>query len=232
MVEIIWKLKPGSSSACLLRSSAGFAFSSTTCTSPRPPLASCRCPPTAAPWTASTSTARSSTSCTRTGPATWSMCSRPRPARGASRCCSRSPLPATTATPSASSTTTTRSRCSKGSFRTTAVRLHRCRRRGRRLDRPRGLAEGQPELRALGQGGRSRAQGREGDRAPGRPERLPAHAPERVDRAGGALDRPRGLGRLFRSGRTRAAARPTLLRRPRPLDHHRRYRAGLGRRCH
>ena len=76
------------------------------------------------------------------------------------------------------------------------VRLHRRRRRGRRLDRSRGVAQGQPELRALGQGGRPGAQGREGDRAARRPERVPAHAPERVDRAGRALDRHGGLGRL------------------------------------
>jgi Phage Terminase len=50
-----------------------------------------------------------------------------------------------------------------------------------------------------------------------RPECLPAHAPERVDRAGRALDRSRRLGRLRRSGRPRGAARPRLLRRPRPL---------------
>jgi hypothetical protein len=60
--------------------------------------------------------------------------------------------------------------------------------------RPRGLAQGQPELRALGQGGRPRAQGGEGDRFARRPERVPSHAPQRVDRAGGALDRPRRLG--------------------------------------
>ena len=77
-------------------------------------------------------------------------------------------------------------------------------RRGRRLDRPASLAQGQPELRPLGQGGRPGAQGREGDRPARRPERLPAHAPERVDRAGRALDRPRGLGCLRRSGRPRA----------------------------
>ena len=87
------------------------------------------------------------------------------------------------------------------------VRLHRLRRRGRRLDRSRGLAQGQPELRPLGQGGRSRPQGREGDRPTGCPERLPPHAPERVDRAGRALDRPCRLGRLQWSGRPRAAAR-------------------------
>ena len=84
------------------------------------------------------------------------------------------------------------------------VRVHRRRRRGRRLDRPRSLAQGQPELRPLGQRGRSRAQGREGDRPARRPERLPAHAPERMDRAGRALDRHGGLGRLRRSGRPRA----------------------------
>ena len=76
------------------------------------------------------------------------------------------------------------------------VRLHRRRRRGRRLDRSRGVAQGQSELRPLGQGGRPGAQGREGDRAARRPERVPAHAPERMDRAGRALDRHGGLGRL------------------------------------
>ena len=58
------------------------------------------------------------------------------------------------------------------------------------------VAQGQSELRPLGQGGRPGAQGREGDRSARRPERVPAHAPERVDRAGRALDRHGGLGRL------------------------------------
>ncbi len=93
---------------------------------------------------------------------------------------------------------------------------------------PRGLAQGQPQLRHLGQAGRSRAQGREGDRPARRPERLPAHAPQRVDRAGRALDRHGRLGRLRCAGRPRAPARPALLRRPRPLGHHRRHRPRLG----
>jgi hypothetical protein len=41
-----------------------------------------------------------------------------------------------------------------------------------------------------------------------RPERLPAHAPQPMDRAGRALDRPGCLGRLRRSGRSRRSARP------------------------
>jgi phage terminase large subunit-like protein len=49
------------------------------------------------------------------------------------------------------------------------------------------------------------------------PECLPAHAPERVDRAGRALDRPCSPGCLRRSGRRRGLARENLLRRPRPL---------------
>ena len=68
----------------------------------------------------------------------------------------------------------------------------------------------EPELRPLGQGGRPGAQGREGDRPARRPERLPAHAPERVDRAGRALDRHRRLGRLqlVRSTSRRCAGAP------------------------
>ena len=58
-----------------------------------------------------------------------------------------------------------------------------------------------PSFGALGQGGRSRAQGREGDRPARGAERLPPHASERVDRAGRALDRHGRLGRLRRSGR-------------------------------
>ena len=108
------------------------------------------------------------------------------------------------------------------------VRVHRCSGRQRRLDRSCGLAQGQSELRALGQGGRPSAQGREGDRPARRPERLPPHASERVDRAGRALDRHGGVGRLCWSGLARAAARAPLLRRARPLDHHRRHRARLG----
>ena len=53
-----------------------------------------------------------------------------------------------------------------------------------------------PQLRALGQGGRPRAQGREGDRPARRAELLSPHASERVDGAGRALDRRSGLGRL------------------------------------
>jgi hypothetical protein len=77
------------------------------------------------------------------------MCWRPRQAPAVSRCCSRSPPPAMTVT---------RSLRAPGLFDQDArrhgagrqlVRLHCRRRRGRRLDRPGGLAQGQPELRAL-----------------------------------------------------------------------------------
>ena len=90
------------------------------------------------------------------------------------------------------------------------------------------MAQGEPELRSFGERGRPRAQGREGDRATGCPERLPPHAPERMDRAGRALDRYRRLGRVQWSGGSRDATRPPVLRWPRPLDHHRRHGSRLG----
>ena len=91
---------------------------------------------------------------------------------------------------SASSTTTMRSSCWKARCRTTAGSPSSPRPTRATTEPIRRSGARRTRASAFGQGGRSRPQGREGHRATGCPERLPAHAPERMDRAGRALDRP------------------------------------------
>ena len=108
------------------------------------------------------------------------------------------------------------------------VRLHRGRRRGRRLDRPRGVAQGQPELRAS-RSRRTTSRARPRRRSPCRAPRTPSAACTSTS----GPSRP-SAGSTWPPG-TPAAGSPIssscaagLLRRARPLDHDRRHRARLG----
>ena len=106
------------------------------------------------------------------------------------------------------------------------LRLHRGRRTGGRLDRPRGLAEGQSQLRDHDDAEQFAEDCREAQESPAKENSLPPLSAQPVDRAGRALDQHGEVGRLRRC--TGRPGRPGVLRRPGSLQHDRPLGAGAG----